>query len=375
MGRHKTKEEWIYWFKKYESGNFRWEEFYKTCSIKIQNRESCDNVRKWFRRKLREYNKGNEFIIISMTGKSKGSKKGRPKKQKEITWDDFTREELIEIAKRYKEITKDKNKDLKDQEMKSFNFSMIKIAFLLSVSRSSLYYQKRVDSKRNKHYEQLIIKAFYANHRIFGRDRIAVITGLNYRLVGRYMKALGLECKVRKARRKSEKKQTNVKFKDLVQRAYNSKGVIATDVSYINTNNGFNYLSIAIDHYSKKIVSWNFERDNTNELVLKHFKDMDLSGMIVHSDHGYQYSSNDFCDLSKEKGFKISMSRVGNSLDNREAEYFFSNLKSEWLKHLPPLSYEKTKEEIKKYIDWYNNNRPQSILKWKTPEQFAQMSL
>lgn len=374
MGRHKTKEEWLFWFKKYESGNFKWGDYFDTLS-KSWSPQHHENSKKHFRRKYRAYMTGNHNIIVSMTGKKAT---GRPPKEKqEIDWDIFSREDLIEIAKRYKEITKDKTKKEKDAEVASLNLTKAKIAILLSISRSGLYYIKKEETKLNMEVAQIIIEAFHKYHKRFGRDRIAAITGINYRRVGRYMHTLGLKCTTRVAKMKRESKNTCVKFKDLVNREYNKKNVIATDVSYIPTNNGFAYLSIAINHFTKKIESWNFSRTNDVHLVLKHMRKINLSGMILHSDHGTQYSSYDYIQLSKKMGFSISMSRVGNSLDNREAEYFFSNIKSEVLNNLNlhKYSFERVHGVISEYIRWYNNERPQSILHWKTPEQFAQMSI
>ena len=366
MARHKTKEEWISWFKKYESSNFNWSDYCNSYGSSV-SKES----KRWFKSKYKWYINHGESIIVSMTGKKST---GRPKKEKDISWDDFSREELIEIAKRYKEITKDKKKSDKDKEASSLLIAKGKIAWLLDISRTGLYYKKKNLSKRDKEVETLIINIFYKYKCIFGRDRIAAITGINYKRVGRYMKALKLQCITRKAKRNREQKNTSAKYKDLVKRNYNAKNVIATDVSYIKTTNGYNYLSIAIDHYSKKILSWNFSKWNDNSLVLEHFQGMNLKNKIVHSDHGNQYSSNDFKSLSKKKKFKISMSRVGDSLDNREAEYFFSNIKSEWVIHKKITNHNETRKYIFEYINWYNKERPQSVLNWKTPEQ-AQMSI
>ena len=86
-------------------------------------------------------------------------------------------------------------------------------------------------------------------------------------------------------------------------------------------------------------------------LVMNHFRDIDLNGKIVHLNYGFQYSSTDFVSLS-------------------------INIKSEKLNFLPKnISFENMIIHIKKYIDWYNKERPQSILQWKTPEQFAQMRM
>ena len=66
------------------------------------------------------------------------------------------------------------------------------------------------------------------------------------------------------------------------------------------------------------------------------------------------------------------MSRIGNCLDNREAEYFFSNIKSECLNHYPThkMTFAEVKKLIAKYIEWYNNERIQKRLGWKSPGQF-----
>lgn len=369
MGRHKTKEEWRYWFDKFESGNFSWTKYHKTTECK-----KMSDSRYLFRRKFKEYKRRGEVIIISMSGKKAT---GRPKKDKTPNFDNWTKDELAEVARRYYEITKNKPKRKKDEEASSLSLPKIKIAEILNISRSGLYYSKKNISKKDTEILNCIEKVFRENKAVFGRDRISAVTGINYRRVGRYLKFLELECKVRKAKRVRETKNTKVKYHDLVKRNYSMNNVIATDVSYIPTNKGFVYLSAAINHRTKKIESWNISKSNDSELVMKHFRDMDLNNKIVHSDHGHQYSSFDFVNLSKQKHFAISMSRVGNSLDNREIEYFFSNLKSESLHHEPlhKYSFEKVREIIDNYIVWYNTKRPQSCLQWKTPEQFAQMSI
>ncbi|WP_324672713.1 IS3 family transposase [Mycoplasma sp. 888] len=90
---------------------------------------------------------------------------------------------------------------------------------------------------------------------------------------------------------------------------------------------------------------------------------------IAHSDHGFQYSSKDYLQtISKNNGI-VSMGRVGNSLDNREAEYFFSILKSECLKliDITQITFDDLSKIINEFIFWYNNERIQSKLDWKTP--------
>ena len=150
------------------------------------------------------------------------------------------------------------------------------------------------------------------------------------------MNKLDLFCEIRQAKRTKEIKNTNVEYIDLVQRDYDVKynDVFATDVSYIPapvdvpTNHIF--LSTTIHHKTKKIVSWNFSIHNDNLLVMNDITKIDFpQNFILHSDHGSQYSSHEYIDYIKQKHGKISMSRIGNSLDNREIEYFFSIFKTE----------------------------------------------
>ncbi|ATP59502.1 DDE-type integrase/transposase/recombinase [Mesomycoplasma dispar] len=115
--------------------------------------------------------------------------------------------------------------------------------------------------------------------------------------------------------------------------------IVATDVTYIKSpkdildNNV--YLSIAVHHKSKKIINWNLSTSNDVEIVYSHLSKIKFKKKwYLHSDHGYQYSSNLYKQMVKENNAIISMSRIGNSLDNREAEYFFSNLKSECLSQI-----------------------------------------
>ncbi|WP_170264716.1 DDE-type integrase/transposase/recombinase [Spiroplasma tabanidicola] len=89
------------------------------------------------------------------------------------------------------------------------------------------------------------------------------------------------------------------------------------------------YLSAAISHKTKKIESWCLSKNNNTQLVVDTITKINKSNFILHSDHGSQYSSNEVTELVKQMNCQTSISRIGNSLDNREIEYFFSCLKGE----------------------------------------------
>lgn len=97
------------------------------------------------------------------------------------------------------------------------------------------------------------------------------------------------------------------------------------------------------------------------------------NNFILHSDHGFQYSNNRILYLNNTKQIITSMSRIGNSLDNREAEYFFSCLKGEYLNYINTrkMKLKEIEEHIAWYIKWYNTNRIQKRLQWKTPTEVS----
>ncbi|WP_341515182.1 IS3 family transposase [Mesomycoplasma ovipneumoniae] len=193
-----------------------------------------------------------------------------------------------------------------------------------------------------------------------------------------------LVCKIRKKRRKSEIKNTKFLLPDIVKRDYNDKlnrNIFATDVSYIkaprDVKENHVFLSVIIEHKTKKIRDFKLSVSNDLNLVMdniKTFRSIDKD-FVIHSDHGFQYTSKVYIDKINEMGGTVSLSRMGNSLDNREAEYWFSIIKSECLNELnySKITLEDLRKIIADYIYWYNNYRIQSILNWKTPQQYAMM--
>ncbi|WP_435129786.1 transposase [Mycoplasma sp. 6243] len=122
----------------------------------------------------------------------------------------------------------------------------------------------------------------------------------------------------------------------------------------------------------KLVVSWNLSETNDTKLVIEHISKIHFKDKwILHSDHGYQYSSKEYIKLTQKLNAQISMSRIGNSLDNRESEYFFSVIKSECLNlyNLNKLTFNEIYQLIDEYINFYNKIRFQSVLNWKTPQQ------
>lgn len=147
-----------------------------------------------------------------------------------------------------------------------------------------------------------------------------------------------------------------------------------TDISYIRTGQGFLYLSIIRDLYDNSIVAYKTGTEQTVNLVLNTIraakkKEKVTAELQLHSDQGFQYTSQAYFNLTKSYGIMPSMSRRGNPYDNALAENFFSILKTECIYRTRLRTYDEARLIIDDYINFYNNERIQ--LKTKlTPIEF-----
>lgn len=159
----------------------------------------------------------------------------------------------------------------------------------------------------------------------------------NPKTVLRVMNKYGLLSEIRRRKKYKYMGQQIHKYENLLNRNFtadrpNVKWV--TDISYIHTNQGVLYLSMIRDLYDNSIVSYKTGTEQTVNLVLNTIKAAVQKEAVavklqLHSDQGFQYTSQGYFDLTKEYGITPSMSRRGNCYDNAMAENFFSILKSE----------------------------------------------
>ena len=141
-----------------------------------------------------------------------------------------------------------------------------------------------------------------------------------------------------------------------------------TDISYIKTGQGFLYLSIIRDLYDNSIVAYKTAKEQSIKLVLDTIREAKRKEKItaelqLHSDQGFQYTSEPYYRLTKEYGISPSMSRRGNPYDNALAENFFSILKTECIHRVKLATYEEASLLIGVYINYYNNYRIQTKTK------------
>ena len=191
----------------------------------------------------------------------------------------------------------------------------------------------------------------------------------NPKTVLRIMKKYDLLSEIRRRRKWQQMGQQVHKYANLLNREFhadrpNSKWV--TDISYIHTKQGVLYLSMIRDLYDNSIVSYKTGTQQTVNLVLdtirlamKREKKTVAAELHLHSDQGFQYTSQAYFQLTQAYGITPSMSRRGNPYDNAMAENFFSILKTECIYRHKPATFAQANEMIDRYIHFYNHERIQ----------------
>ena len=157
--------------------------------------------------------------------------------------------------------------------------------------------------------------------------------------------------------------------------------VWTSDITFLWTREGWMYLAVVLDLFSRRIVGWAMDKRMKRSLVIDALtmaigRRNPQSGLLVHSDRGSQYASNDYQQILKNHGFDCSMSRRGNCWDNAVTESFVSTLKRERVHHRKYRSRQEAHADIFNYIEcWYNPHRIHSTLGYQSPAQFENQTI
>ena len=205
--------------------------------------------------------------------------------------------------------------------------------------------------------------------------------------IGRYrvrklMKRLGLKVKQkRRYKITTDSKHHYPVAKNVLNRAFNPAAinrVWGTDITYLWTQEGWLYLAVVIDLYSRRVVGWCIDKRMTTSLVkraliMAYNLRKPLPGLIHHSDRGSQYASHEYQELLRQYQMVPSMSRKGNCWDNSPVERFFGSLKREWTGDRLYRTRQEAIADVREYVMvYYNSVRLHSTLNYKTSMAFEQ---
>ena len=165
---------------------------------------------------------------------------------------------------------------------------------------------------------------------------------------------------------------------NLLNREFTPTGpnrVWTTDITYIWTLQGWVYLAVVLDLYSRRVVGWSLGNSMETALVVRALTMATnlrnpAVGLLHHSDRGSQYASREYQQLLKQHGMVCSMSRKGNCWDNAPTERFFSSLKREWLTGNHYATRAEAIRDVRDYIAYYNSRRLHTTIGDRTPMDF-----
>ena len=265
-------------------------------------------------------------------------------------------------------------------------YSISEMCRFFDVSRSGYYeYVKRMDiPAKDLPLAEKIKECQIKNGKTYGYRRVHIWLekqGIHHdpKTILRVMQKYNLLSVIRRKRYRNYGEHIH-RYPNLLNRDFkaerpNQKWV--TDISYIKTGQGTLYLSVIRDLYDNSIVAYKTGTEQNINLVLRTIKAAKRKEKItaelqLHSDQGFQYTSQAYFNLTKSYGITPSMSRRGNPYDNAMAENFFSILKTECIYRTKLRTYEDARILISEYIHFYNNERIQLKTKLTPLEKRSQ---
>lgn len=268
-------------------------------------------------------------------------------------------------------------------------FPIAAMARVLGVSPSGYYaWRHRQPSQRAQADQALTdeIEAIYAwSRQSYGAPRIhAELQDRGVRVarkrVARLMRAASLRGVCRRKRPRTTRRSEDARpAPDLVERAFTAEGpneLWVGDITYVRTGEGFLYLAVVVDVFSRRVVGWAMADHLRSELVVaaldmavdQRDPAVGVDGVIHHSDQGCQYTSQPFARHCTGAGVQVSMGSVGDCFDNALCESFFATLECELLDRVAYATRSEARLSIFDYIEgWYNPHRRHSALDYLSP--------
>lgn len=269
-------------------------------------------------------------------------------------------------------------------------FNVTVMCRVLGLNRSAYYHWVSngcIVNKVDERLNQLIKDIFYQYREVYGTRRIKVALEQEYgvivstRKIAKSMKELGIAVKMKRKFKvvTTDSNHNHAISPNRLQRDFKTNvpdEVYVGDITYIRTLQGWLYLAIVIDLFSRKVVGWSMD-DNmetplvNNALLMALHNRTPPPNLIWHTDRGSQYASDSHRDLLEEHDILQSMSRKGDCWDNAVSESFFHSLKTELVHHERFRTRAEANQAIFEYIEvFYNRQRLHSTNGYMSPVNY-----
>jgi len=279
-------------------------------------------------------------------------------------------------------------------EAEKANYSVNLLCSVLRVRRSGFYaWRKRPESERVRVNRELSIEVksvFDGSRRRYGSPRVHAELQAKGKRFGRHriarlMRLQGLQARARRRSIKTtDSKHSQPMPKNYLDRQFRvpAKDLVwVGDVTFIATLEGWLYLAVLLDLYSRRVVGWAMSDKNDERLVLGALQmaieqRRPLPGLTQHTDRGTTYASGGYQELLRHSQILCSMSRKGNCWDNAVAESFFSSLKTECTAGVTFATRSAARLVVFEYVaSFYNSTRRHSYLGYKSPMEFERSEI
>lgn len=280
-------------------------------------------------------------------------------------------------------------------EAEKASFPVTMMCKCLGVAASGYYASRNAEpserAKENEMLKQEIKKAHEESRKTYGSPRVHAELQANGHQVGRNRVARLMAEEGLFARRKPKFRKTTDSDHDkpvapnVLDRNFEVDApdrAWVADITYIWTLEGWMYLAVIIDLFSRRVVGWSMANHMRTELVLNALEAAlgsrvpDVAGLVFHSDRGSQYASGDYRAALDGAGITCSMSRKANCWDNAVAESFFSTLKTELVHDAIFMTRSSAKTTIAEWIEvFYNRRRRHSTIGYISPAEYEQRHL
>jgi transposase InsO family protein len=260
---------------------------------------------------------------------------------------------------------------------------------LMTVSRSAYYAwlksSRTAAEKDDVELTEVIKTLCKKSRRNYGTRRLKEALSkrdrqVSRRRIGRLMRVAGLACKTQRKFKATTNSQHNLPIApnhlDRQFTAPEPNQTYVGDITYIHTQEGWLYLAVVIDLYSRQVVGWSMAEHMRTKLVndallMAIWKRKPGKGLLWHTDRGSQYASDSHRALLQQHGIIQSMSRKGNCWDNSVSESFFHTLKTELVHHQRYQTRAEAKQDIFEYIEvFYNRERLHSANGYMSPVDY-----